>query len=210
MKNLKIRNSILTGVAVSTLVAAFLWYIIFIVKPINFWACMFIGIILLFLTAVIFDRQLLNLGKPKIKHLLIGILSAAILYGIFFIGNNLSSYIIPSKDAQIESVYMNRNGTNPLLIFAVLMFVIGPGEEIFWRGFIQKKLTEKYGLKAVVIAAVLYAAVHVVTLNFMLVMAALVCGLFWGALYYREQSLYHVIVSHALWDVTVFLLLPFN
>ena len=210
MKSITAQNSKLIGAAVCTLIAALFWYIIFIIRPFNFWACMFCGIIFLVVAAFIFDRELFRVGKLKPMHILIGILSAAILYGVFYIGNFLSAYIIPSKDVQIASVYLNRNGTNPVIIFAALLFVIGPGEEIFWRGYIQKLLTEKFGVKGIFIAAVVYAAVHVVTMNFMLIMAALVCGLFWGVLYYQQKSLYTIIISHALWDITVFLLLPFN
>ncbi len=198
------------SVIISVVIAAVLWFIIFVVRPLNFWASMCLGLALLLLTALISDRALFQIGKLKPRHILIGILSAAILYGIFYVGNILSALIIPLKDEQLAGVYMNRDGTNPLVIFAALLLVIGPGEELFWRGFIQKRLTERYGVKAVVLAAVLYAAVHIVTLNFMLIMASLVCGLFWGALYYKEKSPYPVILSHAVWDVTVFLLLPFN
>ena len=198
--------AVITGVVI----AALLWFIIFVVRPLNFWASMCMGITLLLLMALILDRTLFQIGKLKPRHILIGILSAAILYGIFYVGNILSTLIIPLKDEQLAGVYTNRAGTNPLVIFAALLLVIGPGEELFWRGFIQKRLTERYGGKAVVIAAVLYAAAHIVTLNFMLIMASLVCGLFWGALYHKEKSLYPVILSHAVWDVTVFILLPFN
>jgi hypothetical protein len=44
----------------------------------------------------------------------------------------------------------------------------------------------------------------------MLLVAAAVCGFFWGWLYQREQSLIPVIVSHSIWDVLVFILFPLN
>lgn len=204
------RNKDIPSIAICVIFAAVLWFIIFVVKPLNFWASMLCGIILLLMTAALFDRAFFKIGKLKPRYIIIGIISAVLLYGVFYVGNYLSAFIIPLKDEQIANVYMNRNGTNPYFIFAALLLVIGPGEELFWRGFVQKKLSERYGLKSIFIAAVLYAVVHVVTLNLMLIIAALVCGLFWGGLYYREKSLYPVIVSHALWDITVFLLLPFS
>jgi membrane protease YdiL (CAAX protease family) len=42
----------------------------------------------------------------------------------------------------------------------------------------------------------------------MLLVAAGVCGLFWGLLYWREQNLIPVIISHSLWDVMIFVLFP--
>ena len=63
--------------------------------------------------------------------------------------------------------------------------------------------------KAFLLTAVIYALVHVWSLNFMLVMAALVAGCVWGFLYrLRPQMLPALIVSHALWDALVFIWMP--
>lgn len=200
----------ITKIYVAVIFAAILWFIIFVVKPFNFWLSMSCGVLLLILMATLFDRQLIKAGKFKPRHIIIGILSAVVLYLVFYVGNYLSAFLIPLKDAQITSVYMNRNGTSVYVIGVALMLIIGPGEEIFWRGFVQKTLSKDLGTKSIVITALLYTSIHVVALNFMLIMAALVCGLFWGALYYREKSMYPVIISHAIWDVSVFLLFPYK
>ncbi|SHI03930.1 hypothetical protein SAMN02745823_02084 [Sporobacter termitidis DSM 10068] len=197
-------------ITITVVFAAVLWYVIFVVKPMNFWLSMCCGILLLLLAAGLSDRTIFKIGPFKLKYAVLGIISAAVLYAIFYIGNDLSSLILPMKDSQIANVYMNRNGTSIYVISALLLLIIGPGEAIFWNGFVQKALMEKHGIKSVVIAAALYTVVHIVTLNFMLILAALVCGLFWGALYFRTRNLYPVIISHALWDMTVFVLLPFQ
>jgi membrane protease YdiL (CAAX protease family) len=57
-------------------------------------------------------------------------------------------------------------------------------------------------------ASSIYAAVHIASGNFMLTMAALTAGLFWGWLYRAEGNLVPCIISHALWTVTIFVLLP--
>ena len=44
----------------------------------------------------------------------------------------------------------------------------------------------------------------------MLVLAAGVCGLFWGFLYLRTGSLLINLVSHTAWDIAIFLLFPMN
>lgn len=189
--------------------AALLWFIIFVVKPINFWLSMCFCLFLLLIIVAWFDRSLFSLGRLTARHLIIGITSAIVLYFVFYIGNILSSYFIPMKNELITSVYTNKLGTNPLMIAISLLLVIGPGEEIFWRGYVQKTLATRFGVRSIVIGASLYAFVHIVTLNLMLIIASLLCGLFWGAIYYKEKSLYPVIISHALWDVAVFLLFPF-
>jgi membrane protease YdiL (CAAX protease family) len=44
----------------------------------------------------------------------------------------------------------------------------------------------------------------------MLVLAAAVCGLFWGVIYLKTRSVLLVAVSHTLWDLAVFILVPFR
>ena len=88
---------------------------------------------------------------------------------------------------------------------------MGPAEEIYWHGFIQRAFSHRYGATAgVLITSAIYAAVHVVAFNFMLCVAAAICGLFWGVLYQREQSLIPVIISHSLWDLIIFVLFPLS
>jgi hypothetical protein len=43
----------------------------------------------------------------------------------------------------------------------------------------------------------------------MLILAAAVCGVFWGWLYLRFRSPLLNVVSHAVWDLLVFVILPF-
>lgn len=189
--------------------AAILWYLMFVVKPFNFWIEMSQSILLLMLLTFFANKDIFLFGKIKSRHILIGITSAVVLYGIFYVGNIVSGYIFPFKDAQISSVYSNKSNANLTLIGLLLFFVIGPGEEIYWRGFIQNALGEKFGEnKGYLFSVLLYTAVHIVTGNFMLIIAAFVCGLFWGWLYKKEKSLIPVIISHAIWDLTIFVLFP--
>jgi len=59
-------------------------------------------------------------------------------------------------------------------------------------------------------AALAYCLVHLASGNLVLIGAALVCGLFWGCLFVRYDSLWANIVSHVVWDVGVFILFPFS
>lgn len=200
------RNKIIIS---SLFIAALLWFIIFVVKPFNFWIEMALSILLLVAIALYGERSLISFKNIKLRHILIGIISAIILYFVFYAGNIISGYIFSFKDAQISSVYSNRAQGNSLLIGTLLLFVIGPGEEIYWRGFIQNSLMKKFGEnKGYIFATLLYAGVHIITFNFMLVIAALVCGIYWGWIYKKEKSLVPIIISHAIWDFTVFVLFP--
>jgi len=191
------------------IIASILWYLLFVVKPMNFWLEMSLSISALVLMSFIFNKDIFKIRKPTIRHILIGISSAIVLYIIFYLGNIISGFIFPFKDSQVLSVYSNRSNGNLIWIGLLLLFIIGPGEEIYWRGFIQNTLSRKMGeTKGYVISVLLYAGVHIITGNVMLVIAALVCGIFWGWLYKKEKNLLPVIISHAIWDLTVFVIFP--
>jgi len=175
----------------------------------NFWLQMSLSISALVLMSLVFNRDIFKIGKLTIRHILIGISSAILLYIIFYLGNIVSGFIFPFKDSQVLSVYSNKSNGNLILIGSLLFFVIGPGEEIYWRGFIQNTLSKKIGeTRGYILSVLLYAGVHIVTGNVMLVIAALVCGIYWGCLYKKEKSLIPVIISHAIWDLTIFVILP--
>lgn len=193
----------------SLIISALLWFVIFVIKPFNFWVEMSLSILLLVAIALFSERNLISFKNIKLRYILIGVISAIILYFVFYAGNIISGYLFPFKDAQISSVYSNKAQGSPLLIGTLLLLIIGPGEEIYWRGFIQDTLTKKFGEnKGYIFATLLYAGVHIITFNFMLVIAALVCGIYWGWIYKKEKSLAPVIISHAIWDFTVFVLFP--
>lgn len=191
------------------IVATILWYLMFVIKPMNFWLEMSISILALVFMSFIFNSDIFKIGKLTKKHIIIGIISAIALYVVFYFGNIVSGLIFSFKDSQVLSVYSNRSKGNLIWIGLLLLFIIGPGEEIYWRGFIQNTLSKKMGeTKGYIISVLLYGGVHIITGNVMLVIAALVCGTFWGWLYKKEKSLLPVIISHAIWDLTIFVIFP--
>ena len=144
------------------------------------------------------------------KEVALGLISAVALYGIFYLGNYLSTAWFDFAKPQIGNIYSMKDGNNPYLIGALLLVLIGPAEEIFWRGFIQRAIGIKYGdWMAFVVTTLVYTLVHIWSLNFMLIMAALVCGAFWGLLFiYNKKNIVALIISHAVWDLSVFILFP--
>lgn len=199
----------LTYIFFTLVLASVLWYLLFIVKPFNFWIQMSFSIFILILAASFSRNNIFIFKKITFRDILLGIFSAIVLYAIFYFGNIVSGYLFSFKDTEILSIYNNKAQGNLKLISVLLLFLIGPGEEIYWRGFIQTNLSRILGEnKGYILSAVLYALVHIITGNFMLVLAALVCGLYWGWLYKKEQTLIPVIISHALWDLIIFVLFP--
>ncbi|MCX8159882.1 MAG: CPBP family intramembrane metalloprotease [Candidatus Saccharicenans sp.] len=141
----------------------------------------------------------------------LGVGSALALYGLFFAGNVLLREFFPPSAGHLASIYNLKLSHDPLRIGLFLALIIGPGEELLWRGWLQRHWSTRLGKVAGFLGvSLLYALVHLPSRNPVLVLAALVCGLWWGFQYYRFNSLLSNVVSHVLWDVMVFLALPFS
>jgi len=195
----------------ATIPAAFvLWFFIFALPVGNFWLKLTGSASLLAAIGLVSSRnELKALFVFKIRHLWVGALSALILYGIFWVGKLAANLLFSFASGQIESVYASKTQLDAVWIGLLLLLVMGSAEEIYWHGFVQRRLTGRYGATVGVLAtAVVYTLVHVVSLNFMLVAAAGVCGLYWGLLFQREKNLIPLIISHALWDFLIFVLFP--
>jgi len=182
----------------------------------DFWWWMSFNLVLLIGLALIFDKQYLlflaeDFSRNLIKKVTIGLLSAVGLYVVFYFGNHLSRWMFSFADKGIENVYAFKGDVSVKRIFFLMVLIIGPGEELFWRGFLQRTLSGRFGnMWGVLVAALLYSSVHIASGNFMLIMAALLCGIFWGWLFLRFKSMVVNIISHTLWDIAVFIFFPFG
>ena len=176
---------------------------------VNFWLMMSLSAVLLIAIALFLQRKnFLEIFSFKPAYILVGIFSAFVLYMVFFVGNFIAARLFDFAPGQVNSIYDLRNQSTPLVIGG-LMLLIGAAEEIFWRGFFQHTLAQRLGpVKGYLIASLVYALVHIWAFNFMLLMAALVCGLFWGFIYLRYRSLWPCIISHVVWDLFIFVVLP--
>jgi uncharacterized protein len=144
------------------------------------------------------------------KYLLLGSLSGVILFGVFFLGNALIELLNLPFTKEISNLYKRLSPTI-LWHYIVLLLVIIPGEEIFWRGFIQKRIQKASNVTtSVIVASILYASAHIYSGSFMLAFSALISGIFWGYLYAWKKSLPLVIVSHLIFDLFLFVIYPLN
>lgn len=149
-------------------------------------------------------------GGEILKQAALGIAIAFVLWWVFWTGDKLSQLMFDFARPQVDTIYSMKGNMPVWLIALLLLFVIGPAEEIFWRGFLQRNLV-KYGQwTAFFVVLAGYSFVHIWSFNFMLLCAAAVCGFCWGLLYrFFPQWLPALVVSHALWDVAAFVVFPF-
>lgn len=199
--------------------AAVLWFFMF--SPctgglINFWALMSCAALVLTTLGLAFtpDRESLAEVRHPMLQLAGGVLIAFALWGIFWIGDKLAALMFDFARPGVDAVYAMKTGLPSWAIALLLLGLIGPAEELFWRGYVQRTLQRLLpGRKApdlaFIITALVYALVHIWSFNFMLIMAALVAGAVWGFIYRLcPKALPALIVSHAIWDALVFVILP--
>jgi membrane protease YdiL (CAAX protease family) len=203
----------------TTLLAILLFVPLFITRglgPIDFWWWLSTNLVILISIVFFLDRSwrqtiAQDMADNMLFKIGMGVLSALLLYVVFFVGNFLSRNIFTFAGSGIQDVYAFKMGVSKFRIALLMIFIIGPGEELFWRGFLQRNLQIKAGkYLGFLLATGIYTLIHLGSGNVMLVLAAGLCGLFWGYLYLRYNSMVLNVVSHTLWDVTVFLWLPFS
>ena len=213
---------------ISVSVAALLWFYMFSPwtagRP-NFWIVMSCSAVILTTLAVSFtprEERKIRIERPLLQ-IAGGFALAFVLWGIFWIGDKASQWMFDFARGEVDAVYSMKTGLPTWLIALLLLVLIGPAEEFFWRGYVQKTMAKLFGGKsganadaagraatwAFIATAVIYALVHLWSFNFMLIMAALVAGLVWGFIYrICPKALPALIISHALWDVLVFVVMP--
>jgi len=190
-------------VVAGLVVAGLAWTWLFASGPATFWSRAAVaGVVIGTYGLVAQRRELGHLLRPTALDVAIGAVAAVVLYGVFWVGDRLLTSILPALARDIARLYAIRGAARPGRMVAVLVLV-GPCEEIFWRGFVQSRA-------GVAIALVGYAAVHLWERKAVLVLAAVAGGAFWAGLFAWRTTLVAPIVCHALWDLAVVVWFPFR
>ena len=193
--------------------AAVLWSVMFspwTAPHVNFWLMMTCSACTLSVLSSIFNPGWWRTLRFNFSNIVLGVVIAVALWGVFWVGDKLSQLMFDFARPQVDTIYGMKDGFSPWVLTALMLFLIGPAEEIFWRGYVQKNLSARWSANAgFVVTTLIYALVHAGSFNFMLIMAALVAGAAWGLLYRLfPERFTAIIISHALWDVAVFVWFP--
>jgi membrane protease YdiL (CAAX protease family) len=188
---------------VGLVLAAAAWAAMFAVRQGRFWTRALLAGLAIGVYAVVVDgsslRRLLTSSRWPVE-VAIGTAGAVVLYGVFWTGEQLLAWALPVLSRQVGELYQIRGQTRARNIPLILL-VIGPAEELFWRGFVQFRA-------GLALALIGYAAVHIWERKAVLVLAAAVGGAFWGGLFAWRGDLIAPVVSHALWDLAVVVWFP--
>lgn len=197
----------------SVLLAFVLWTLMFcpLTAPrFDFWQLMTGSALLLTAFATLFAPAWWERLRFTPANLAWGVAIALLLWCLFWVGDKAASRLFAFARSEVDAVYGMKEGISPWLLSLLLLFVIGPAEEIFWRGYLQERLSKRWGAtRGFVVATALYTLVHVPSCNLMLVLAALVAGTAWGLCYrFFPERFTAILLSHALWDAAVFVWFP--
>ena len=194
-------------------IAAVLWTVMFspwTAPHINFWVMMTCSGVTLTLYSTWASPGWWKDIRIGLSDILLGAGLAAVMWGVFWLGEFFSTLLFDFARPQVDAIYGIKEGESPLVLTLLMLFIIGPAEEIFWRGYIQKGLSSRWNPNiGFVVTTLVYSLVHLAKFNFMLIMAAAVAGLIWGLAYRMfPERLGAIIISHALWDCAVFIWFP--
>jgi membrane protease YdiL (CAAX protease family) len=196
-------------VAFTAVLACVLWFVTFYLSWATFWIKISFSAATLAILSLWLQPNRRDQFQFNKSALIQGLISAGLLYFIFFLGQAISSAVLPFAAGQINGIYGKGVGTHTAIVAGLLFFITGPCEEIYWRGYLQKNLMARFGpWQGWLVATMLYAAVHVWSFNFMLIGAAGVAGAFWGAMFWRFGNLAPVIISHSVWSTVIFAVFP--
>ena len=193
--------------------AAVLWTVMFSpwTSPhVNFWKMMTCSGLMLTVYSTWAAPGWWKNVRLGLTDIILGIALAAFMWGVFWLGEYFSTMIFGFARPQVDMIYGMKEGENPWILTALMLLIIGPAEEIFWRGYIQNTLSKRWNPNiGFIVTTLVYSLVHLPKMNFMLIMSAAVAGFIWGLAYrFFPERFGAILLSHALWDCAVFIWFP--
>lgn len=171
-----------------------------------FWYMYTFAMLILMSLAIIFVKIFDELVTWK--SLVYGLGYGTVLYGLIAGGFQLLQLTPINITGSVDS-FLSAFAPVSIWHYLLLMFIIVPGEEIFWRGLVQQKLKQYISTPLAVLASsVLFGLALALGGFWPGVWAGIVAGLILGLLYEWKRSLPVIIVAHLVMIVLLFLILP--
>ena len=132
-----------------------------IILPIN--EGLIIGITLLFAKQKNASLKNLGLKRPTYKIILVGSLAAVFL---LFLAGGISAIeeiiLGPDPDAEfLINAILASNNLQLITLIGISLFLVGPAEELAFRGFLQRGFENSFGsINGLIIASVLFGMLH--------------------------------------------------
>ncbi|HVT06447.1 MAG TPA: type II CAAX endopeptidase family protein [Polyangia bacterium] len=180
-------------------------------RAVGIWLAMGSVSIALALAIFVRDRRAaLRLLRPSARLVVAGAAVGWAMAAATYVLYPVLARALPFMRTDLARLYASFRAP-PLAIAAVALVPVIAGEELVWRGVVQTELVRRLGAwRGVPLAALAYALAHAPLGSPVLVVAALACGLVWGALRTATASLVPSLLAHVAWDMLVLLWLPLD
>jgi len=155
------------------------------------------------------DWNLVTARLPSLRDVGIAVGGTVVL----FVANLALGSIAQSIGLEsAENSVVTMGQSNPEIFIAMIpvtLLLVGPGEELLFRGIVQGLFRRAYGpLPAVLIASALFGVVHFVALTgdgkLVYVAVAAALGLILGTIYELTDNLVVPVLTHGLWNAYLF------
>jgi len=179
--------------------------------PLGIWLAIGGTAIALGVAILVFDRPAARrLLEPSPRLVLLGAAAGGLMVAVTYLLYPVLARLAPFIATDTVRLYSAFRPPS-LVIASVALTPVILGEELVWRGVVQTVLVRRFrAWGGVTLAAVAYALAHAPLGSPVLVIVALLCGLFWGALRATTSSLVPTLVAHLVWDLLVLLWLPLD
>ncbi|MDG6996631.1 MAG: CPBP family intramembrane metalloprotease [Nitrososphaerota archaeon] len=173
-----------------------------------------LGSIVSTMTMICVTMLLHRVDKPANfsgQRLAIGVVTAIVLYFVFFLGNAfIKNYsplgMQPTNETSIYGLF----SSSPVWLLVAIFLLDALGFESYFRGNLQRLFGSRLHWGAVFLPAVIDAVIHFSSLNPLFPATTFVADCFWGLNYYHTKDIYSNYTSHFVWDLLIFLVFPIH
>ncbi|PSL27689.1 hypothetical protein B0H99_1171 [Planomicrobium soli] len=177
-------------------------------KTSTFWYMYTFALLVLMSASIVFSD--ISDELPTWKSMIFGLGYGTLIYGIIALGYKLLQ-LIPVQIENSVSSFLANFAPTTIWHYLLLMFIIVPGEEIFWRGFVQQQLKQYMTtFAAIFLSAILFGLALGLGNFWPGQLAGLAAGLVLGALYEWKRSMPLIIIAHLVMIVLLFLVQPLS
>lgn len=166
--------------------------------------------------ALVLGTLCLVAGGPRLRHALrprrvpllagslLGIVGVVVTHLAYPPAAALVPYVLDSTTLLYAAFRVP-----PLAVASLALVPVVVGEELVWRGVVQRAAVDRVGpVAGIAVAASLYAAATLPFGSPLLALVALASGLAWGVVRGATGSLAAPIVAHLVWNAGIFVWLP--
>ncbi|TQR20182.1 CPBP family intramembrane glutamic endopeptidase [Psychrobacillus vulpis] len=165
---------------------------------------------ILFLMSVAFFYAKIDDKVRTLEYLFLGIGFGVLAYGLIAGGYKLIEITPFLSTTSIDS-FLSKFGPASVWHYLLLLFFIAPGEELFWRGYIQQQLKRWVSpIYAIIASSALFGFSLIFSGFWLGILGAFVISLLLGLLYEWKKSMPLIILAHITMLVLLFLVLPLS